>query len=98
MVASGTGSEEPEYECISWFIIIVRHPSFILLHFLFLFLFFFFLYLFLLFLPSSFISHWGNVDFSHDEQLRNTGRLSPSWKAQTPRPVARSAPSQPTTV
>lgn len=24
MVASGTGSEEPEYECISWFIIIVR--------------------------------------------------------------------------
>lgn len=71
MVASGTGSEEPEYECISWFIIIVRHPSFILLCFLFLFLFLFsfLLYLFLLFslihLPLD------NVDFSHeyDEQL-----------------------------
>lgn len=44
MVASGTGSEEPEYECISWFSIIVRHPSFIWLLFLFLFLFSFFLY------------------------------------------------------
>lgn len=72
MVASGTGSEEPEYECISWFIIIVRHSSFILLLFPFLFLFLFssFLYLFLLFSPIHL--PLDNVDFSHDEQL--------SWK------------------
>lgn len=99
MVASGTGSEEPEYECISWFIIIVRHPSFILLCFLFLFLFLFsfFLYLFLLFslthLPLD------NVDFSHDEQLsRKYGPLITILEGPDPRPVARSAPSQPTTV
>lgn len=67
MVASGTGSEEPEYECISWFIIIVRHPSFILLLFLFLFLLLFFF--FFSTLPLLVHLPLGNVDFSHDEQL-----------------------------